>query len=194
VEREGTPSPFPPFLAEVNRWLEGGVAFLTGFGIGGGVGLAFLNVVARFVFNVGLDWAFEVTKYLFIWSAFFGAVLCFREGCHIRVTLLLDLLPPKLRKWVQVVGDIVVLLYLGVVTYFSYIFIFDPDLGVKASGEINVDVGIPMWIPYLILPIAGVLGGYFGVLHLIETLMTPPEELGRLDREMEELLEEYGGE
>jgi len=179
-------------LSRLNRGLEWLIAFLTGFGISAGVLLAFVNVIARFVFNVGIDWAFEVTKYLFIWSAFFGAVLCFKGGCHIRVTLLLELLPPTLRKILEIIGNLAVLVYLGAVTYYSYLFIFDPELGVKASGEINVDVGIPMWIPYLIVPIAGVLGFYFATYHLWEIIKTPADRL-KTHGEVEEVLEEFGG-
>ena len=36
-----------------------------------GVLLAFVNVVLRYVFDMSLPWAAELTNYLFIWSALF---------------------------------------------------------------------------------------------------------------------------
>jgi C4-dicarboxylate transporter DctQ subunit len=34
--------------------------------------------------------------------------------------------------------------YLLAVAYFGYLFIFEPDSGLKASGEISVDLNIPI--------------------------------------------------
>ena len=151
--------------------------FIASFGIAFGVFLAFINVIARFVFNEGLEWAFELTNYLFIWSAFFGASYCFREECHIRVTLLLDILPAKLAKFTTILSKLITFSYLLAVAYFGYLFIFDPDFGLKASGEISVDVNIPMWIPYMVLPIAFVTASYRVFQKAIELSKTPADEI-----------------
>jgi len=151
--------------------------FIASFGIAAGVLLAFINVVARFVFHEGIDWAFELTNYLFIWSAFFGASYCFRQECHIRVTLLLDLLPSKLAKLTSVVANLITLGYLLAVAYYGYLFIFDPDFGLKASGEISVDLNIPMWIPYLALPIAFLTAVVRVVQKTLELIKTPADEV-----------------
>jgi C4-dicarboxylate transporter DctQ subunit len=163
--------------------------FIAATGIAAGVLLAFINVVARFVFHEGIDWAFELTNYLFIWSALFGAAYCFRLECHIKVTLLIDLLPPKASKFLIVFARFLTFLYLLAVAYYGYIFIFDPDLGLKASGEISVDLNVPMWIPYLALPIAFLFGAIRVALQIIEYIKRPAEEL-RLRSEHEMILEE----
>jgi C4-dicarboxylate transporter DctQ subunit len=151
--------------------------FIAAFGISAGVFLAFINVVARFVFNEGLEWAFELTNYLFIWSAFFGASYCFRKECHIRVTLLLDVLPSKIAKFTTILAKLITFTYLLAVAYFGYLFIFDPDFGLKASGEISVDVNIPMWIPYMVLPIAFLTAAYRVFQKAIELSKTPADEI-----------------
>jgi len=73
--------------------IRGILIFLTSFFIFAGVVLAFINVVARFVFNEGIDWAFELTSYLFIYSAFFAAAYLFRVSGNIKVDFLVDNLP-----------------------------------------------------------------------------------------------------
>ena len=151
--------------------------FIASFGIAAGVLLAFINVVARFVFHEGIDWAFELTNYLFIWSAFFGASYCFRKECHIRVTILLDILPPKLAKFSSLLAHLITLAYLLAVAYYGYLFIFDPDFGLKASGEISVDLNVPMWIPYLALPLAFLTAAYRITQKTIELIKTPAEEV-----------------
>jgi len=151
--------------------------FIASFGIAAGVLLAFVNVIARFVFHEGIDWAFELTNYLFIWSAFFGASYCFRKECHIRVTILLDLLPSKLAKFSSLLAHLITLAYLLAVAYYGYLFIFDPDFGLKASGEISVDLNIPMWIPYLVLPIAFLTASYRIMQKTIELIKTPADQV-----------------
>jgi len=151
--------------------------FIASFGIAAGVLLAFINVIARFVFHEGIDWAFELTNYLFIWSAFFGASYCFRKECHIRVTILLDLLPAKLAKLTSIIAHLITLAYLLAVAYFGYLFIFDPDFGLKASGEISIDLNIPMWIPYLVLPIAFITAAYRVFEKMMDLIKTPADEV-----------------
>lgn len=56
-----------------------------------GVLLAFVNVVLRYVFDMSLPWAAELTNYLFIWSALFGAAYGFKQGAHISITLLIEM-------------------------------------------------------------------------------------------------------
>ncbi len=163
--------------------------FIASFGIAAGVLLAFINVIARFFFHQGIDWAFELTNYLFIWSALFGAAYCFRLECHIKVTLLIDYLPPFLAKWTIILAKFLTTLYLLAVSYFGYMFIFDPDFGLKASGEISVDMNIPMWIPYLALPIAFLFASIRVFQKMIEYIKTPANEV-TLKSEHEMIIEE----
>ena len=182
-------------LELLDKTVRGILIFLTSFGIAGGILLAFINVVARFVFHEGIDWAFELTNYLFIWSAFFGAAYLFRIGGNIRVTLILDLLPDKLAKLDVLLVDLIIIAYLAAVGYFGYLFIFDPELGVYSSGEVSVDLGIPMWIPYLVVPLSSIFGIIMVIVRLKEDISTPAENIrGKSESEMiiEEVRENMG--
>lgn len=68
------------------------------FGITLGVLLAFANVVLRYFFEMSITWAGELTNYLFMWSALFGAAYGFKKGVHISVTMLLEMLPSIMAK------------------------------------------------------------------------------------------------
>ncbi len=179
----------------IDKVVRGILIFLTSFGIAGGILLAFINVVARFVFHEGIDWAFELTNYLFIWSAFFGAAYLFRIGGHIRVTIILDLLPDKLAKLDVLLVDLIIIAYLVVIGYYGYLFIFDPELGVYSSGEISVDLGVPMWIPYLVVPLSAAFGIVMMLIRLKEDITTDAKEIrGKSESEMiiEEVRENMG--
>ncbi len=172
----------------IRKSIEGLLAFLASFNIIAGVLLAFVNVAVRFIFNQSIEWAFELTSYLFIYSAFFAAAYLFSKGANIKVTILLDLMPPKISKIMVILVDLLNLLYLGIIAYFSYVFIFDPDLGVKASGEVSVDLGIQMWIVYLILPVSAILAMFVVLFKLKDDLFTPAEKITK--KIEEEIIEE----
>ena len=177
----------------LDNLIQGILIFLTSFTIFAGVFLAFINVVVRFLLNKSIEWAFELTSYLFIYSALFATAYLFRKGAHIKVTLLIDKLPDAFAKVVIILVDLINLIYLGIIAYYSYIFIFDPELGVKASGEISVDLGINMWIIYLVLPISAIFGIFMVLFKLKDDILTPAYKI-RLKEEkeiIEELEEEF---
>jgi len=175
-------------MSLLRKTIDALLAFLASFTIIAGVLLAFVNVALRYIFNQSIEWAFELTGYLFIYSAFFAAAYLFSKNAHIKVTVLLDLVHPVLAKIMIILVDLCNLLYLGIIAYFSYVFIFDPDLGVKASGEISVDLGIQMWIVYLILPISAVLAMTVVLFKLKDDLFTPYNEI--IKKTEKEIIEE----
>ena len=59
-------------------------------GLASGTLLAFANVVARYFFDKSWSWASELSNYLFIWSAFFGAACGFNNGIHVSETVLVE--------------------------------------------------------------------------------------------------------
>lgn len=121
-----------------------------------GVLLAFINVVLRYVFDMSLTWAGELTNYLFIWSALFGAAYGFKKGVHISVTILLNLFPSGVAKAFMILANIITVVYLGTISYYGYELI----LMLQDFEEMSVDLEIPMWIPHLVLPIAFALAAY----------------------------------
>jgi len=79
-----------------------------------------LQVFARFVLGTGVSWSEELSRYFYVWSIYFGCILATKEDKHIRVTAQLDLLPERIKNWVISIGDIVWILFSGVVTYFGF--------------------------------------------------------------------------
>jgi len=123
---------------------------IAAFGIAAGVALAFVNVIARYVFESSLTWAGELTIYLFLWSTFFGAVYCFKKDTHIAVDVFLEKANPNLRKFLILLTLFISTIYVGAIAYFGYEYV----LLYIDLGEISVDLNIPLWIPYVVVPIS----------------------------------------
>lgn len=55
--------------------------------------LVFGNVVLRYAFNSGITLSEEVSRWLFIWITFLGAIVAMREHAHLGVDMLVSRLP-----------------------------------------------------------------------------------------------------
>lgn len=147
---------------------------IAAFGITAGVAIAFINVVARYVFDASFTWASELTVYLFLWSAFFAAAYCFKKDAHIAVTILLDIMPTKLAKVMMIVSHMITIVFLLAVSYYGYEYL----LLVIDLDERSIDLwDIPMWIVYLVVPISFLFAGYRVIEKLVEIIKTPHDQV-----------------
>ena len=144
-------------------------------GIAGGVALAFYNVVARYIFHSSLTWAGELTVYLFLWSAFFGAAYCFKKDAHISISLLLDKVPPKMAKILMIISHLITLIFLLAVSWYGYEYL---QLVIELD-ERSIDLDIPMWIPYLVIPVSFAFGAWRVGEKLIHIIQSPAEQIRR---------------
>jgi len=155
------------------------------FGITAGVALAFANVVARYAFDYSLTWASELTVYLFLWGMFFGAAYCFRIDGHISIGLLVENVSKRWAKVLMLITRTVTFAYLSVVAYYGYQYI----LFVIELDEMSIDLEIPMWIPYLVIPVSFAFGAYRVGEHIVTLINTPADDIV-IRSETEELMEE----
>ena len=61
--------------------------------------LVFGNVVLRYAFNSGLTMSEEVSRWLFVWLTFMGAVVALREHGHLGTDALVSRLPARFGRW-----------------------------------------------------------------------------------------------
>jgi C4-dicarboxylate transporter DctQ subunit len=134
--------------------------------------VAFVNVVLRYVFNMSLTWAGELTSYLFIWSALFGAAYGFKIGMHLGVTVLIQKLRPQVAKWVLSLSLLIILCYLLCLMVWGYDFVMFNHM----MEMVSVDLELSYWIIYLCVPISMAIASYQVLLKLIKTLRVPGDQ------------------
>lgn len=144
-----------------------------------GVTLAFINVVLRYTFNTSLTWAGELTNYLFMWGALFGAAYGFKKGIHISVTILLAQLPAPIGKALLIFANSLSFIYLAAMSYFGY----QLTLIIAEFEEMSVDLEIPMWIPNLVLPIAFGAAAFRAGEKVYEVASTDADEVMKKNEE-----------
>jgi TRAP-type C4-dicarboxylate transport system permease small subunit len=113
------------------------------------VTIAFINVVSRFTFKFSISYIEELEVYLYVWLVMLGSAIAFKRWSHLCVSLVVDKMPPSLRKYIKI---FVTLLSIG---FFSVIF---KSSITQIQDEILMQVtttsmGVPKWWYTLGLPI-----------------------------------------
>jgi len=161
---------------------------IAAIGIAAGVAVAFTNVVARYVFDASLVWATELTIFLFLWSIFFGAAYCFKKDAHIAVTIVLDVVPSRIAKVMLIISHLVTFVFLVAVAYFGYEYL---QLVIELD-ERSIDLwDMPMWIIYLVIPIAFSFAAY-RVGERIHAILSTSHDKILKESEAEHVLAEMG--
>jgi TRAP-type C4-dicarboxylate transport system permease small subunit len=75
--------------------------------------LVFGNVVMRYGFNTGIVFSEEVSRWLFIWATFLGALIAMREHGHLGMDAVVGRLPPWGKKACLVASHLLMLAILG---------------------------------------------------------------------------------
>lgn len=70
-----------------------------------------LSVISRYVLNDALSWAEEISRYMFIWSAFLSASLCLRRRSSIKIDMLMLALGKRLQRVMVIISDIIMIVF-----------------------------------------------------------------------------------
>ena len=71
--------------------------------------LVFGNVVLRYVFNTGITLSEELSRWLFVYLVFLGAIVAMREHAHLGMDALVKRLPPAGKKVCLVASQLLML-------------------------------------------------------------------------------------
>jgi TRAP-type transport system small permease protein len=82
----------------MKQHIQRGSEALLAIGLATMVVMVFGNVVLRYVFDTGITVSEEVSRFIFVWLTFGGAILVFAEGGHIAMQTLTQRLPAKAQR------------------------------------------------------------------------------------------------
>ena len=119
------------------------------------------NVFMRFVINQSVGWADELSRFIFIWISFLGAVLAYKKDEHVGLSFLVDKIrSPRVRRGIGILQQSLILGLLVLLTYFGYH---------SSTTVMNVSpaLSIPMSWVYLIVPFCGFLMCMMAIYKLI---------------------------
>lgn len=104
----------------------------------------FTNVVLRYVFNSGLTWAEEMSRFLFIWLIFLGGIGALKDNNHLGFTSLVQKLPPLAKKACFIVSNSLVIVCLVVLFQGSL------EMTIMSSHTLSPATGLPLSYMYAV--------------------------------------------
>ncbi|AWK88402.1 TRAP transporter small permease [Azospirillum thermophilum] len=104
-------------------------------------------VIARYVFDAPLHWGEEISGLLMIWIIMIGAIVAERDGQHLTIPLLTDLLPARLRAAVDLAVSALSIAVLGYAGYLGYRLAESAQYKLTEILQISwfwIDVAVPV--------------------------------------------------
>ena len=111
------------------------------------------NVFARYVLEIGIGWAEEISRLAFVWTVFLGAYVALCRKGHMAIELGLNAVPPAARPAFLALSRIFVLVFLAVLIWAGAKLV----IATVGFGRQSPMLGISAAWGYLAVPVAGVL-------------------------------------
>lgn len=133
----------------------------------------FINTVARYtgMFTDQLIWAEEFARYIMIWMSMVGAGYVFQEGGHYRMSAIVDGVPKKLGDLLKAIALLITIILLVFLAKIG----FDMCSKLISTGQTSPVLKIPMWIPYLSIPVGMCLCLFHQVMRIVLIVLTQKE-------------------
>ena len=125
--------------------------------------------------QINTSWAQELTIYLFVWMAKFGAAYGVRTGIHVGVDVLINRLDTPWRNKFVIFGLLAGAFFTATVGTLGARFVWE----IAHTDQVSADMEIPMWVVYLAVPLGSYLMSFRFLqvtLHFIKTGELPKHD------------------
>jgi TRAP-type C4-dicarboxylate transport system permease small subunit len=112
--------------------------------------IVFLNVVLRYGFKSGINWAEEIALVIVIWFTFIAMALGVKENLHINISVLPKRLPARFFAGLDFGKDVLELVIGCILLYFGW------KLTLNGAKSFLPATHISNAVNYLVLPVSGV--------------------------------------
>ena len=119
----------------------------------GALAIAAVQVFGRYIDPAGaINWAEEVIVYIVVWAVMLIASQLVRTDGHVRPDLVLRLLPPQGRRWVEMLNCLVAIAFTAGMVWYGWKVVHTALLFDQRSSSY---LQFPIWIYYAALPAGG---------------------------------------
>ncbi|MCL6517435.1 TRAP transporter small permease [Alicyclobacillus sp.] len=109
------------------------------------------GVFTRYVLNQAATWTGELGGYTLAWITFLGSAWATFQKTHIRFETLIESLPRRIAVPIELVFNLITLVFLGVVAYYGFVLVG------QSVGEVMETMPFSKAIVYVILPVSCVI-------------------------------------
>lgn len=135
--------------------------------------LTLWEVITRYFFRQPATWTFPITSYMLLYSIMFAAAYTLQRGGHVRVEVLVEILPQPVRRAVErvahVLGAVFVLVLVVQSTRHSLRLIQEGDRDIST-------LSVPLWIPSVGMTLGVFMLAVTYVVVVVDAFSRAPEE------------------
>ncbi|MGQ9369806.1 TRAP transporter small permease [Azospirillum sp. A39] len=111
--------------------------------------VTFANVVVRYFTDVSFAFTEEYSIFLMVVMTFLGSAVAVAADRHIRITVLVDRLPPRWRRWTEAVAWAASLAMFAVIVWYGGRLTYDQ----WRFEETSPGLGNPQWLYTVWMPL-----------------------------------------
>lgn len=145
----------------MKKWLHNIDDFIASIALIGVVSITIANVIFRYIFNMPIHWAEEVSLAMYVWLVFVGASSTMKRQGHIGIDYFVEKLPESLKKVSKFLRSAI--LYF----VFFYVLIY---LGFELAANAGAKVTPTLRVSYIWIDVAVPLGGLLITYHYTRNL------------------------
>lgn len=112
------------------------------------------DVLARNLFGISSPWSFDLSEYSLVWITFLAAPWVLLQNGHVRIEIVVEVLPLKAQKTLGILVSILGIAVCGILTW---------QTGVAAVEYVQGDIAMPriwripkIW-PYIVVPVGSAM-------------------------------------
>jgi TRAP-type C4-dicarboxylate transport system permease small subunit len=128
--------------------------------------LSVLQIALRLFFETGLTWAEPLSRMGVLWVALLGALGATRQRQHILIDVFQRIAGPRVRRVLWALTQLAAAFVAGALAWFGAGLV-----GLEREAPVPFVLGIPSWVPMLVLPLGF---GLMSVRFVVAALAGPP--------------------
>ena len=136
--------------------------------------LVFGQTATRFTTGNTPAWTQELAQFIQVYFVYLGASYAVKNSAHMRLTLLINKFPKKIKNILEINSILFFIIFCAVLLWFGTIIV----VSIREFHQVSAAMRLPMFIPYLAVP----LGGGIMIIRLVQNIfeiLYPSEEKKR---------------
>jgi TRAP-type C4-dicarboxylate transport system permease small subunit len=115
--------------------------------------LVFSQTFLRFSIGKTPSWTQELAQFLQVYFVYLGASYAIKKDAHIRITFIRKVVPSSLRNAFEIIGYLCFIVFCVILIYWGIPLCND----IRNFNQVSAALRLPMYIPYLALPLGGII-------------------------------------
>lgn len=147
-------------LNKISAAIETATGYFLAFAFASMTVIYFSSIIARFVFNSGISWAEEFTRYMNIAMVMLGAATVARHNGHTNITVLELSVKGNAKKFVVVLQQLITVVFFIIAALIGFNF-------ARTATHVSANLRLPLSVMYNMMSVAFILLAFQAVVSIL---------------------------